>query len=118
MAGSGTGNVVVASTGNPSKPLQITFDRKELNLILNLYSFRVADGEWKDYAIDHLPDRAVFSIFRKASERALFSIVKDPKLARKQGAYCVIAENGRVLKRGHELATVLKIFDRRLRVVE
>jgi hypothetical protein len=78
----------------------------------------VAAGEWRDYAIDHLPDRAVFSVFRRASEVPLFQIAKMPKLARKQGAFAVIAAGGAILKRGHELARVLGVFDRTLRLVE
>ena len=78
----------------------------------------VAAGHWRDYAIDHLKDRAVFSIFRKASEAPLFTVEKDPKLANRQGAYSVLSQQGTVLKRGHDLAQVLKVFDRRLKVVE
>ena len=47
---------------------RVTFNRFELNRILNLYRRMVADGEWRDYAIDFLRDRAVFSVFRRASE--------------------------------------------------
>lgn len=118
LATSGTKNVVVASTGNPPKPSQVTFDRKELNAILNVYSFMVAGGEWRDYAIDHLKDRAVFSVYRKTSERPLFTIEKDPKLANRQGSYSVVTENGMILKRGHDLRQVLKVFDKQLRLVE
>ena len=74
----------------------------------------VAANEWRDYAIDHLPDRAVFSVFRRTSETPLFQIVKDPRLARKQGAYSVVAASGLILKRGHELARVLGVFDKTL----
>ena len=63
----------------------------------------VGEGEWRDYAIDHLKDRAVFSVFRRASEVPLFRIEKDPKLARKQGAFSVIAASGLIVKRGHDL---------------
>ena len=118
LATSGTSNVIVASTGNPSKPAQVSFDRKELNAILNIYSFMVAGGDWRDYAIDHLKDRAVFSVYRRASERPLFQIEKTPKLARRQGAYAVLSEQGIILKRGHELAQVLKVFDKSLRLVD
>ena len=118
LASSGTSNVIVASTGNPSRPSQISFDRNELNAILRIYSLMVAAGHWRDYAIDHLKDRAVFSIFRKASEAPLFTVEKDPKLANRQGAYSVLSQQGTVLKRGHDLAQVLKVFDRRLKVVE
>jgi hypothetical protein len=78
----------------------------------------VAANEWRDYAIDHLPDRAVFSVFRRTSETPLFRIVKDPALARRQGSWSVVSATGLVLKRGHELARVLGLFDKRLRLVE
>ncbi|MBW3096735.1 DUF2794 domain-containing protein [Pseudohoeflea coraliihabitans] len=91
---------------------RITFHRRELDLILRLYGRMVAEGEWRDYAIDHLRERAVFSVFRRASEVALFQIVKDPALARKQGAFMIVAASGAILKRGHELAQVLKFFDK------
>jgi hypothetical protein len=96
---------------------RVTFNRFELNRILNLYGRMVADGEWRDYAIDFLKDRAVFSVFRRASEVPIYRIEKDPRLARKQGAYSVIAAGGLILRRGHELDRVLLVIDRKLAVV-
>ena len=98
--------------------LPVAFEWRELDLILRLYGRMVAANEWRDYAIDHLTDRAVFSVYRRASEVPLFQIVKDPKLARRQGAFAVIAAGGRILKRGHELARVLGIFDTGLKLVK
>ena len=98
-------------------PSRVTFNRLELNRILNLYGRMVAEGEWRDYAIDFLKDRAVFSIFRRASEVPIYRIEKDPKLARKQGAYSVVAAGGQILRRGHELDRVLLVIDRKLSVV-
>lgn len=98
--------------------LPVTFHRRELDQLLNLYGKMVAAGEWRDYAIDHLSDRAVFSVFRRTSEVPLFQIVKSPKLARKQGAFSVISADGRTLKRGHELPRVLRVFDKSLRLVK
>src|SRR5690348_15802882 len=72
----------------------ITFNRYELDRILDLYGRKVAAGQWREYAIDLLKDRAVFSIFRRASEMPIYRIEKDPKLARKQGAYSVISITG------------------------
>src|SRR5881398_4115706 len=86
----------------------VTFDRCELDRIFGLYGRKVAAGEWRDYAIDFLKDRAVFSIFRRASEVPLYRIEKDPRLARKQGAYSVISATGLIVKRGHELDNVLR----------
>ena len=92
----------------------VTFERRELDQILRLYGHMVAAGEWRDYAIDHMRDKAVFSVFRRASEVPLFQIVKTPRLARRQGAYSVVTASGAVLKRGHELGRVLSVFDRKL----
>ncbi len=96
------------------------FHRKELDQILKVYGRRVAGGEWRDYAIDHLKDKAVFSVFRRTSEMPLYRIEKDPKMARKQGAFSVIGAGGVILKRGSDLAQVLKVFDkkRHLRLVD
>lgn len=93
---------------------QVTFDRLELNHILAIYGRMVAAGEWRDYALDFLEEVAVFSIFRRTSEIPLFRVEKRPKLRSRQGQYCVIAAGGLVLKRGHELAQVLKVFDKKL----
>jgi hypothetical protein len=94
-------------------PNRVTFNRFELNRILNLYGRMVADGEWRDYAIDFLRDRAVFSVFRRASEVPIYRIETDPRLARKQGIYSVISATGLILRRGHELDRVLLAIDRK-----
>jgi hypothetical protein len=96
---------------------RVTFTRRELDRILRLYGRMVAAGEWRDYAIDFLRDRAVFSVFRRASEVPLYRIEKSPKLARRQGAYSVISATGLIVKRGHELDRVLRSIDKSLRVV-
>ena len=96
----------------------ITFDRAELSQILNVYGRKVASGEWRDYAIDMMREKAVFSVFRRATEQPLYRIEKTPRLARRQGAYSVIAATGLILKRGHDLARVLRALDRGLRLVE
>ena len=98
-------------------PARVTFDRRELTRILSVYGRQVAAGEWRDYAIDFLRDRAVFSVFRRASEMPIYRIEKDPRLARKQGIYSVISATGLILRRGHELDRVLLVIDRKLAVV-
>ena len=96
---------------------RLDFDRRELMRILELYGRKVAAGEWRDYAIDFLKDRAVFSVFRRSSEVPLYRIEKDPRLARKQGAYSVISATGLIVKRGHELDNVLRAVDKSLKLV-
>lgn len=95
----------------------VSFDRRELGLILNVYGKKVASGEWRDYALDMGRERAMFSIYKRTSERPLFVIEKNPKLARRQGQYMVFTTEGRILKRGHDLANVLRILDPDLYVV-
>ncbi len=94
----------------------IAFDRKELSLILGLYGSHVASGEWRDYAIDFGREMATFSIFRRTSEQPLYRIVKNPALARKQGLYAVVAQGGLILKRGHDLAQVLRVLVKKPRL--
>src|SRR6266568_8492200 len=106
-----------ANHATAASPNRVTFNRPELNRILNLYGRMVADGEWRDYAIDFLKDRAVFSVFRRASEVPLYRIEKDPRLSRKQGMYSVISATGLILRRGQELERVLLVIDRKLAVV-
>jgi hypothetical protein len=90
----------------------VTFDRRELDRILGLYGRMVAAGEWRDYAIDFLRDRAVFSVFRHAAEVPIYRIEKNPKLARRQGAYSVITATGLIMRRGPELDRVLRVLDK------
>ena len=91
---------------------QVTFDRWELDRILGLYGRMVAAGEWRDYAIDFLKDRAVFSVFRRSSEVPIYRIEKNPRLARRQGAYSVVSATGLIVRRGHELERVLRGLDK------
>jgi len=102
---------------SPHKPI-VFFERRELTRLLSLYGRMVAAGEWRDYGIDGLTDAAVFSVFRRSAEAPLYRIEKRPALARKQGAWAVVGQGGHVLRRGHELEHVLRLFDRgRFKVV-
>lgn len=113
------GPALSSHPGGGRESPKVFFDRGELNLILSIYGRMVATGEWRDYAIDGLKESAVFSIFRRSSEMPLYRIEKRPKLARRQGAYAVIAASGQILKRGHDLARVLNVLERKaLRLVE
>ena len=107
--------VVPFPSGSKSQstgPSQVAFDRQEISAIMNVYGQMVSKGDWKDYAMDFLRDKPVFSIYRRATEHPLYRIEKVPALRNKQGQFAIIAPGGLVLKRGHELKTVLKIFDK------
>jgi hypothetical protein len=102
------GDGVVAA---PQPPC-VTFERRELDRIFGLYGRMVAAGEWRDYAIDFLRDRAVFSVFRHAAQVPIYRIEKNPKLSRRQGAFSVITATGLIMRRSHELDRVLRVLDK------
>jgi len=95
------------------KPEPVMWNRRELDAILRVYGRFVAQGEWKDYAIDDLQTEAVFSIFRRASEVPMFTVVKTPADANRQGQYKVVAMSGQILKRGYDLTQVMKVFEKK-----
>ena len=96
------------------KALQTVFHRTELALILDIYGRMVAAGKWRDYAIDHEREFAVFSAFRRASERPEVQVWKRPQLRVKQQTYALVGEGGVGLKRGPELGPVLAPLARKL----
>lgn len=95
-------------------PEQIAFHRTELSLLLGLYGRMVAAGEWRDYGMSFLREVAIFSVFRRTAENPMYRIEKRPKLRMKQGQYAVIGMDGQTLKRGNDLAQVLRVLDRKL----
>lgn len=115
MSGPGPARSGIASFPGPQTASfkAASFNRQELQIILNIYGQKVAAGEWRDYAIDLLKDRAVFSVYRRSTEFPLYRIEKNPKLARKQGVWSVVSMSGQILKRGHDLKTVLRVFEKR-----
>ncbi len=94
--------------------MQVAFDRRELSVILGLYGRMVSAGEWRDYGMSFLKDVAIFSIFRRTAEHPIYRIEKRPKLRGRQGMYAVIGMDGQILKRGHDLRTVLRVLERKL----
>ncbi len=108
--GPSAGRDDASQRSNQKPPERVSFDRRELQTILSFYGTKVAEGEWRDYAMDFGREKAVFSVFRRASEVPLYRIVKEPSLARRQGMYSVVAQGGLILKRGHDLAAVLRVM--------
>ncbi|MDP1617589.1 DUF2794 domain-containing protein [Phenylobacterium sp.] len=110
-----------ANESNPPgrKGAPIFFQRQEFQRLLALYGRMVAAGEWRDYSIEPGLEACAFSVFRRASEAPLYRIEKRPALARRQGAWAVIGQGGMILRRGHELDQVLRVFDKgRFKVID
>lgn len=93
---------------------QVAFHRTELSVILSLYGRFVAAGEWRDYGISALREVAIFSVFRRSAEFPIYRIEKRPKLRNRQGMYAVVGMDGQILRRGHDLKTVLRVLESKL----
>ena len=112
-------NMQFTGAAPPHLPERVAFHRTELGPILRLYGRMVAAGEWRDYGISHLKEVAVFSVFRRTAENPIYRIEKRPRLRDKQGQYCIIGMEGRILKRGNDLRQVLRVLERKLiRIVD
>ena len=98
-------------------PATIAFDRHELREIFNLYGRMVASGEWRDYAMDFGKEKAVFSVYRRSNEHPLYRIEKRPALSRRQGAWAILGQGGHILRRGHELARVISVLEKKVKLV-
>lgn len=104
---------------HPAQTEVVSFDRRELAVILSVYGRMVAAGEWRDYGISCLRDMAVFSVFRRSAEHPLYRIEKRPALRTRQGMYAVVSMDGQILRRGHDLGRVLAVLERKLiRLIE
>lgn len=91
----------------------VRFNRSELKKLLSLYSRRVADGEWRDYAIDHQPGRAVFAVFRHTFDRPLYTITKRDG----RSPSFEVATGQKRVSLAATLEDALAFFDRQLRLV-
>lgn len=96
--------------GHKSSTGRATFSKAELSLILGVYSRQVQRGKWRDYAIDSLPDMAVFSIFRSSHETPLFSITKYPSRSLTKPPRFVVYAGKDTLKQSTSLSEVLSVF--------
>ncbi len=116
---SGVMNMLPPSFASGQSAEQVAFHRTELSLILGVYGRMVAAGEWRDYGISCLREVAVFSVFKRTADNPLYRIEKRPSLRLRQGQYAVFGAEGQVLRRGHDLAAVLRVIEgRNLRVVD
>jgi len=107
---------VVRLPRRDTRPARVFFNRPELNRLLSLYSRRVMSGEWRDYAIDHGPGRATFSIFRHSAERPAYSVTKLAASGRKPARF-VLAAGPRKLGQAQTVEEIVAVLDQQLRLV-
>lgn len=92
----------------------VSFNRKELTPILKIYGQMVSKGEWRDYSISSSFSGAIFSVFRRSTEKPIYMIIKNPKVTKFAEMYSIVAMNGQIIKQGKDLQTVLQILRKKL----
>src|SRR5690606_19710656 len=83
---------------------QAGFEPPEPMRLLALYDRMVAAWHWRDYAMDFHRNAAIFSAFRRASERHEYRIEERPAVRSRQGMWAAVSAAGAILKRGDELS--------------
>ena len=96
---------------------RVFFDREDLNHLLGVYSRQVARGIWRDYAIDHRSNMAIFSIFKRSQEQAIFTVTKVLLRGDKEPNYVLLSRN-RQIKSSRDLRQVVDVLQRQLTVIE
>ena len=91
---------------------RVFFNRDELNLLLGVYSRKVAVGAWRDYAIDHRSHMAVFSIYRRSQERPVFAVTKVMLRGEKAASY-VLQADSRQIRSTRSLMDIVRLLERR-----
>tara|TARA_Y100000389_G_scaffold135083_1_gene132637 strand:+ start:522 stop:860 length:339 start_codon:yes stop_codon:yes gene_type:complete len=84
------------------------FERDELNIILDLYAKMVSEGSWRDYGLNISSKQVSFSVFRNATENALYKICKNFKPKNKNLKYLISDTNGKILKNSYDLKILFK----------
>jgi len=95
---------------NPNKKIEDThfFEKDELKIILDLYAKMVSEGSWKDYGLSISSKQVGFSVFRNATENALYKICKNFKPKNKNLKYLIADTSGKILKNSYDLRILLK----------
>jgi hypothetical protein len=100
--------LVVNNTLNPKKEEKHFFEKNELKIILDLYANMVSEGSWRDYGLSISSKQVGFSVFKNATENALYKICKNFKPNNKNLKYLITDTNGKILKNSYDLKILLK----------
>ena len=84
------------------------FEKDELKTILDLYAKMVSEGSWKDYGLNISNRQVGFSVFKNATENAMYRICKNFKPSNKNLKYLITDSNGKILKNSSNLEILIK----------
>tara|TARA_B100000945_G_scaffold68250_1_gene51511 strand:- start:290 stop:634 length:345 start_codon:yes stop_codon:yes gene_type:complete len=83
------------------------FEKQELKIILDLYAKMVSEGSWKDYGLSISSKQVSFSVFKNATENAIYKICKNFKPTNKNLKYMITDTNGKILKNSYDIKSLI-----------
>ena len=69
--------LIINNSNNKKLEDKHFFEKEELKIILDLYAKMVSEGSWKDYGLNISGKQVGFSVFKNATENALYKICKN-----------------------------------------
>ena len=100
--------LVIDNIGDKKVEEKHFFEKDELKVILDLYAKMVSEGSWKDYGLSISSKQVGFSVFKNATENALYKICKNFKPKNKNLKYLITDTSGKILKNSFDLEILLK----------
>ena len=93
---------------NEYKKFDIFFNKKELQLILNLYAKMVSSGEWKDYGLTITKREVSFNVYYRASEFPIYRITKNLKPKKENEKYLIKDAQNKIINNSENLQNLIK----------
>ena len=100
--------LVVNNVSNNNRDKEIFFIKKELQTILNLYGKMVSNGTWKDYGVSIGPKEISFDIYQRASEKPIYTILKNLKPKNSDEKFCIKDKHGSILEKSSNLLNLIE----------
>ena len=93
---------------NKNRNKSIFFDKKELQLILNLYGKMVSSGEWKDYGLTISKREISFNVYHRASDYPVYKIAKNLNPKNIAGRYFIKDSKNKIIRSSRNLENLIK----------
>tara|TARA_B100000945_G_C20053605_1_gene444713 strand:+ start:89 stop:427 length:339 start_codon:yes stop_codon:yes gene_type:complete len=100
-------NLKLVVNNTSKKDQSFFFEKSELKSILNLYAKMVSNGSWKDYGLAISSKEITFSVFKNATENAVYKICKKFKPVNINLRYSITDSNGKILNNSSNLENLI-----------
>ena len=104
--------LIISKATNYNKD-KVFFSKTELQIILQTYSKQVSSGVCRDYSIDHIKQKVIFSFFRSTFDKPLFQIEKKTNVKSKLLFDFSIIYKQKIVETNVSLLKILKRLDKK-----